>query len=957
MTNYEVTLRYEGNELVLTQILPDTRRDTRTINREEITQIQTLCEDPSWHESTDLSREIGEKLFNLLNGDRQLLVSALGEADTHGEPLSLFVQTDIDLPFELLYHADFLVPSRIHLVRKVSDYGCKRELKPQNRPLKILFMACSPEGVSVLDFEKEEENIFEITEGLTIDMDVEDTGSLDGLYDCLKNNEYDVIHITGHAGIDGGPFFYLEDETGSPVKVTPSELYKALSLNPPRLLFLSGCRTGQTPRAAVSFAQSLVSQHFPSVLSWGLPVSDPAATAAAATLYFELSRGESITNAVFSARKELYENRRKWPDWPLLRLFSDGTPLTIPLVEKGQKWKPRQRDLHYRFLEHRMVKVLDKGFVGRRRQLQRGIKCLKKDSKKVGLLLHGTGGLGKSCLAGKLCERFKDHALIVVHGKLDAVTFSEALKDAFIRSNDKNGLDTLKEPEELPSKIARLCSSSFKEVPYLIVLDDFEKNLDVENASPLSPEAVPILEALLDHLYYAGKMSQLIITSRYTFSLTVRGKDVVKDQLECVGLTSFRGADERKKVSDLRGIADYSDAKVRQKLIEAGHGNPRLLEILNTLLEERKDLDVLSLLEEVEGKKEEFVEGLFLRTLVEGQSEDFLKVMRRVAVYRLPVKKEGIRFVCEGTAWEPLVRLGVQLSLMEEDTRGGAGYYWVTPLLREELFGECDKDERKQCHEAAVVYYEGALSGDEDYEPVYAFELVDHALACGMDDIAVEEGGKLLAYLRDSVAYREALLEGEYILSKISTVKEDSKFAVFLLALGWLHNALGDAKKAIEYYEKALSIGREIYGEKHPSVATYLNNLGGAWYALGDAKKAIAYYEKALSIGREIYGEKHPDVATYLNNLGSAWDALGDPKKAIAYYEKALSIGREIYGEKHPDVATTLNNLGLAWYALGDAKKAIECIQQAYHIFREVYGDQHPHTKIVKESLDNLKKS
>ena len=59
-------------------------------------------------------------------------------------------------------------------------------------------MACSPQDIQpVLDFEKEEEIILDVTRDLPVDMDVEETGSLQGLYECLETNEYDVIHLTG----------------------------------------------------------------------------------------------------------------------------------------------------------------------------------------------------------------------------------------------------------------------------------------------------------------------------------------------------------------------------------------------------------------------------------------------------------------------------------------------------------------------------------------------------------------------------------------------------------------------------------------------------------------------------------------------------------------------------------------------------------------------------------------
>ena len=103
-------------------------------------------------------------------------------------------------------------------------------------------------------------------------------------------------------------------------------------------------------------------------------------------------------------------------------------------------------------------------------------------------------------------------------------------------------------------------------------------------------------------------MTQLIITSRYTFSLG--GKDLITDKLESIGLTSFREADEIKKISGLENIRILI-LRIREKLIEAGRGNPRLMEYLNTLVGEVKGWDIDSLISIVKGKQEEFVRGLF----------------------------------------------------------------------------------------------------------------------------------------------------------------------------------------------------------------------------------------------------------------------------------------------------------------------------------------------------------
>lgn len=937
----------DGKELSLTRTLPDSGQDTSPVNLKEISELEKICQDYKWNQSLDLSQQIGKRLFSFLNGDRQTLIRALEEADNYSECLQLILRgegTASNLPFELLYHSDFLVPSRIHLIRRVSDRGKKSTPKAENRPLKILLMACSPLDVEpVLEFEKEEDTIFEITKDLPIEIDVEDTGSLEGLGERLAKNKYDIVHITGHADIDekGEPFFWMENEEGLPAQVTPSKLWKKLDLNLPRLVFLSGCRTGEAPQhvAAMSFAHQLVKGHIPTVLGWGLPVSDSGASFAAKKLYYELSRGESVPDALLRTRRELSEH---YLDWSILRLFSDGTPLDVSLVKSGQMPRPKPRELQYTYLVSSQVKVLKNGFIGRRRQIQQGLRCLKRDAEKVGLLLHGTGGLGKSCLAGKFCERFKDHTLIIVHGDLNAYTFREALKDGFIRGNDEEGLKIIEEKEEIPNIIRILCSSAFQKKTYLILLDDFEKNIGIKEGNPeICAEAVPIMEALLRFLPYSGKMTQLIITTRHPFSLTFEGKDLVEEKLESIGLTSFRDADERKKVSELSSIANYPDPEIRQQLIKAGHGNPRLMEALNILVGEVKNLDVALLLSKVKNKQEEFVQGLVLRQLMEAQPKDFQTFLCYCAVYRLTVLKEGISSLFRGLKdWESHVEKAVRLSLMEEDSTRRDIRYLVTPLLREDIFEELGDDDKKSCHKNAVLYYQALLS--KAPAPILSAELIEHAIKAGLPEIAIEEGGgRFLPYLREKLAYREALTLGKYIHSHISEPKRYGKFAKFMFELGRIYREMGDAKHAIDYLEQALSIDKEVYGNKHSNVAAALNEIGLAWDDLGKPKKEIDYLEQALYIDKEVFGDRHPYVATILNNIGEAWRELREPKKAIDYLEQALSIDKEVHGKKHPDVARDLNNIGLAWDALGKPEKAIEYYLQALSIVKEMYGEKH----------------
>ena len=57
-------------------------------------------------------------------------------------------------------------------------------------------------------------------------------------------------------------------------------------------------------------------------------------------------------------------------------------------------------------------------------------------------------------------------------------------------------------------------------------------------------------------------------------------------------------------------------------------------------------------------------------------------------------------------------------------------------------------------------------------------------------------------------------------------------------------------RRAIEYYEQALVISREIGDRRGEGTAS--GQPGHAYAALGEVRRAIEYYEQALVISREI---------------------------------------------------------------------------------------------------------
>jgi hypothetical protein len=311
--------------------------DERPLDREAIERFSKEIEEGYRKVAPRLS-SLGQLLYEWIDGPAHRWLEHIVNGPD-GVALHIDVEERLrHLPWELMvsgYRYLCANPLRPFTpVRRVTNNSVPR--KKENRPLRVLFMATSPEDVRpVLDFEGEERMILQATQDQDIqgvELIVEESGTLEGLEYIVRRfgrGYFDVFHLSGHADVTGSvPHFVMENNLGLRQDATADEIAEAFLGMWPRLIFLSGCSTGQAPDQAglPSMSEALVSAGAPAVLGWALPVGDVAASILASNLYSFLATGIRIDEAVARARQRLFGQNNA--NWHLLHLYSE--PLLSP---------------------------------------------------------------------------------------------------------------------------------------------------------------------------------------------------------------------------------------------------------------------------------------------------------------------------------------------------------------------------------------------------------------------------------------------------------------------------------------------------------------------------------------------------------------------------------------------------------------------------------------------------
>jgi tetratricopeptide (TPR) repeat protein len=70
---------------------------------------------------------------------------------------------------------------------------------------------------------------------------------------------------------------------------------------------------------------------------------------------------------------------------------------------------------------------------------------------------------------------------------------------------------------------------------------------------------------------------------------------------------------------------------------------------------------------------------------------------------------------------------------------------------------------------------------------------------------------------------------------------------------------------------------------------------------MGEDRKALPYFEKALEIKQQLLPPNHPNLGASYNNIGLVYEHMGDYSKAHSFYKRAVEITQSSLSADYPD--------------------------------------------------------
>jgi tetratricopeptide (TPR) repeat protein len=714
-------------------------------------------------------------------------------------------------------------------------------------------------------------------------------------------------------------------------------------------------------------AYALLQQGATAVLAWRDKVEDRDAIQAAATLYGNLAAGNPVIAALAATYRHLLS--QNIPSWHLLQLYVGDTlpeALVTPINTPGRETIRKQSSRERFFDADGQVKVVSREyFVGRRRELQQCLQALQ-SNETIGVLIYGMGGVGKSSLAARLCDRLVELEPVVLVGTANESRLTPQLTP-WLPSQNQSSMDssfdqlsmstmgmagggfTASQPQNQSLSLLQiLMKIATNKQPLLLVFDDFESNLVAsENRYTLKPGTADLLRKLVTAIRESNLPHRILITSRCSFSFPEA------EAFFQLPLASLQGVEWQKKCQYVQYF--YRNAaipqSIRDRALQLAGGNPRLLEGFYQILAEAnpENLENLEpLLQKLEQTAAELRADSFVTELFSRQPVALQNMLKLASVYPLPVPKPIFAAICSNIHdFERHFQQAVALGLVEKISQPLLSHpgkspvtqnlYSVSSVLRWQWESQLEKQHYRRA--AGFLYnYWWQLEPKSRLTYGKIHQLHRLSLAGECQEIAVEVTQKTAAAYNRFHYHREAA----NICQQTLSVFPDTRITLQLI----------NAKRCLNQIDEAEKLSQQLIdacrSDNQRFLAYILIENSRLKFVRGDWEQAVRNLQKALEIGDR---DGNPIVQIRTRCMLSFFDpSQTNRDRSSDFIEEALDILNENKNSL-PNWQEYANNvfmeLGWTRYKQGNN-------QQAYQNFSKVWSASRQNNQISWEAMSLL---
>lgn len=171
-------------------------------------------------------------------------------------------------------------------------------------------------------------------------------------------------------------------------------------------------------------------------------------------------------------------------------------------------------------------------------------------------------------------------------------------------------------------------------------------------------------------------------------------------------------------------------------------------------------------------------------------------------------------------------------------------------------------------------------------------------------------------------------------LSNIYLGKRNLTTSKLYMNLAIAQAVKGNYKDAIGNIDLAMRIQRNLFDfeDVFPGLVRVYDVYGDILMAQRKDSSAKTYYEDAVELAQNSFGENHPDTAAAYDALGNYCFAMDDMETALDYLTKSIEIRKNILAENHPETAKIYYDLAMVQRATGDEVTAKENLMRAKEI-------------------------